>query len=801
MNDKIKLISCRKGVIIKMIKRFDSEERFKKRLASGLNIFTGAGFSVEAKNTEGKNFPIGQGLLNELKEIFPQIQSFPDLSKASTVLEATCKEEFYKFLTERFKVGEYKEEYNVLAQINIENIYTTNIDNLIYEIFKDSKDKYINTTTIEGVPFQQGAAVNYSPLHGCVLHPEKGYIFSKTKIASAFTDQKDDWNNLRSIMSNRPILFWGWSFEDSDAIEALYSGKMNSNSNSEKWILLHNPEEYEIAFYNALDFKIIIGSTIDLLERILFHNKDNYEETKENAFHLKEYSIPQSESQIASYPLVSFFEGDAPRWSYIYSGSLSKTHYYSVISDCIDRDKDTFVIGIPACGKTTLMMQLLYEYQTSKPKHFLCSPTMSEINLYLNRLDGKKSILFIDEGFRDYNVVVKLLQQSNVQLICFDRDYIYESQVYRIRKITNNFEICDITEINDLDARKIIDSIPAEIRKKDTTISNYDKTIFSILTKNMRNQRFEIRFGKMVNEFYHTNPIATELFVMICYVHACGVPVSFDMIYSYMRDITDDYRKMQQYINEIGKIIIQCGDGSFKFLNVNFDEQDYYQSRSRYFAELIIRNLPSSTGILKKVLVTFVNNVPSFKICRFDIFKRNAFSADYTIKAFANIDEGCNYYEKCALIDDTEYIYQQAALYLGKKKKYSLAFKWIERARNFAFFNRFSIDNTHAIIQFSANINIEDDNDNGVMNLLEQSLRILQNCYKGDQRKVIHVNTFADLTKQFYERFGYEKSAEYISQAIEWLEKEKNSTDCGTKIKKEMAKVYSELLQIMNANE
>lgn len=787
---------------IKMIERFDSEERFMKRLTSGLNIFTGAGFSVEAQNADGEKFPIGQGLLDELKEMFPQIQTFPELSKASTVLEATCKEEFYDFLSKRFKVGEYSEKYNVLTQISIENIYTTNIDNLIYEIFKDSKDKYINTTTIEGIPFQQGAAINYSPLHGCVLYPEKGYIFSKTKIASAFTDQKDDWNNLRSVISNKPILFWGWSFEDSDAIEALYSGRINPNNNSEKWILLYKPKEYEISFYTALGFKIIIGSTLDLLEKMLLCNKDAYnEELNENTFYLKNYSIPKNESQIASYPLISFFEGDAPRWSYIYSGSLCKTHYYSIISDYIDKDKDTFIIGIPACGKTTLMMQLLYEYPSNKPKHFLCSPTMSELNLYLNRLGGRKSLLFVDEGFRDYNVIIKLLQQSNVQLVCFDRDYIYESQAYRIRNITNNYEICDITEINDLDARKIIDSIPTEIRKKDTTISNYDKTIFSILTRNMRNQRFEIRFGKMVNELYHTNPIATELFVMICYVHACGVPVSFDMIFSYLRDVTDDYLQMQQYIKEIGKIIIQCGDNSFKFLNVDFEEQDYYQSRSRYFAELIIRNLPNNIGLFKKVLVTFVDNVPSFKICRFDIFKRNAFNADFAIKAFTNIEEGCNYYEKCALIDDTEYIYQQAALYLNKKKKYSLAFKWIERARNFAIFNRFSIDNTHAIIQFNANINIEDDDANSIINLLEQSLKILQNCYTGDKRKVIHVNTFADLTKQFYDRFGYERSAEYISQACEWLEKEKNSSDCGTKIKKQMEKSYSELLQIMNVNE
>lgn len=96
-----------------MITRFDSKDRFFNRLTNGFNIFTGAGFSVEAQNTEGENFPIGQELLEELKEKFSQINKFPELSKASTVLEATCKEEFYAFLSKRFKVGNYSEKYKV----------------------------------------------------------------------------------------------------------------------------------------------------------------------------------------------------------------------------------------------------------------------------------------------------------------------------------------------------------------------------------------------------------------------------------------------------------------------------------------------------------------------------------------------------------------------------------------------------------------------------------------------------------------------------------------------------------------
>lgn len=164
-----------------MIARFDSEERFVSRLVSGFNIFTGSGFSVEAQSIEGKGFPIGQGLLEEIKEAFPQIKKFPELSKASTVLEATCKEEFYDFLSKRFKVGNYSEEYNVLLDINIENIYTTNIDNLIYEIFKESKNKYINTTIVEGVPFFKELQLIIHPFMAVYCILKKAIFFRKQK--------------------------------------------------------------------------------------------------------------------------------------------------------------------------------------------------------------------------------------------------------------------------------------------------------------------------------------------------------------------------------------------------------------------------------------------------------------------------------------------------------------------------------------------------------------------------------------------------------------------------------------------
>ena len=84
-----------------MIKRFDSKERFFLQLQEGMGLFTGAGFSVLASDEDSYPFPIGSRLLDELKEKFPTIDCFPDLAKASTILEATYREEFYEFLIKK----------------------------------------------------------------------------------------------------------------------------------------------------------------------------------------------------------------------------------------------------------------------------------------------------------------------------------------------------------------------------------------------------------------------------------------------------------------------------------------------------------------------------------------------------------------------------------------------------------------------------------------------------------------------------------------------------------------------------
>ena len=66
----IPLLYLSNGVISQMTLEFGEngyESLFKQALTNGINLFCGAGFSVEALDKNGQTLPVGATLLDELK--------------------------------------------------------------------------------------------------------------------------------------------------------------------------------------------------------------------------------------------------------------------------------------------------------------------------------------------------------------------------------------------------------------------------------------------------------------------------------------------------------------------------------------------------------------------------------------------------------------------------------------------------------------------------------------------------------------------------------------------------------------
>lgn len=775
----------------KMNIQIQEKNTFDRALKSGISLFLGSGFSVLSKDKQGDSLPCGNGLLDNLKEKFPKISAFNDLSKVSTVLEKSMdRDEFKEYLTNRFTVAEYDKVYDNITQINLKNIFSTNIDDLVFKIWENDNQsqRYINNTLNLGES-NDSLAINYFPVHGCVMNPEKEYIFSNIKIASAYSSQDGSWESLKLTVSSAPILFWGWSFNDSDIIEAIYSarGKMVED-NTRKWIVLYKPEKFEIEFYKSLNFSVIIADTEQLLKYFKEIELEKKPEISSKIRVPMQYQVPSAIKE-ASYPVENFFMGDIPRWSYIYSGQIIKTHHYKKIVDLIHSEKNVIVIGIPASGKTTLLMQLASGIESERQKHILYTPTVAEVDRYCKLVGNEKVMVFVDNCLNDYRAMMQLMKKNNIQVIGFERDNRYESIAYRLMENKLGYELYDVSEVNEQDITRLISSIPKGIYSG-KIVELKDNTIFETVRKHTRVPVMEDRFADVLRDLYSYDQKATELFLMISYVHSCGVPVSYDMIYSYLEE--DDYRTVYDDIRNIGKLITECYNQDFSFLGeISLGDQDYYKCRTRYLAELIIRKVPNYK-LMRLVLNKFVERVPIFKICRYDIFKNSAFDADIVTRYFTKYEDGIDFYKKCLEIEDSAFMYQQIALYASRKRKYSDAFRWIDKAKNCEKRNIFSVRNTHAIILFNANISKENE-DGSVIATLHQSLEILKDCYENDLRKGFHARIFGELVLKFYEAYGYDEVEKYIETAINWLEIEMASKNNSNTSIKKMCQIKKEI--------
>lgn len=766
------------------------EDLFKSALSQGINLFCGAGFSVEAADKNGRYLPTGPALLSELKSAFPSISTQTSLPRACTIITKTDKHSFHAFLEDRFEVATFNPLYRSLSQISIKNIYTTNIDDLFFNIYKDAGSSvYLHDCSVDGSSYNDEKAVNYHPLHGCIKG-NQNYVFGATEIASAFSQRgtAKSWESLADDAEKHPILFWGWNFDDSGPIEAMYGEDNGVDNNTNRWVLLYEPDDATIAYLKALNFNIIIGGTKEMLEYIsTFAANLSIHKMEASCADLKtdnllsSYCVPANDEKLPAYPLSKYFLEYTPRWSHIYSHSIPKTSKYREIANCIASKKNIIVMGIRGSGKTTLMMQLLIDYDTPLPKHMLIAPSVKQAQVYIKLLNGRRSILFIDDCFRDTNALIALFQAPNIQIICFDRDFNYERQYHKIRKY--EFSIVDVTEITALDAQGIVNTIPVELQRENAGTKNFEKdpTILNLLAMNLKAVNF-----KFMEDFYKKDRSAAKLFLMIAYVHACGTPCSFDMVYSFLGDEDYTWQQMFETLEKVGGLVKAATDWLNDY-NIMEGLQDYYQCRSRFLAEKIISSIPKGSALLADVLEDFTEYVPAFKICHYDKFRRSAYDADYAERAFPDIERGTAFYKLCARKDGSEYIYQQAAIYFARLGDSKRAFEWIEKARNLAHYNRFSIDSTYARIYFEVNLMANQGE-------AEMALQIMDNCCKNDKRKSIHFANFAKCCLGYYEVYG---ESTYLHIALQYIEEGLDSANLALsqKNKHELTNLKSKLIK------
>lgn len=759
--------------------RFDKEVLFRELVTKhGMNLYLGAGFSVYAYNEEGKSLPLGNEINEELIELFALDKNRKfNLSKTCQKIKKDSEAMLEKVLKEKYTVKSFDREYMMLTRLPVKNIVTINIDNLLEKIYDDSESLInISDAAVYGSLEKEGV-VNLYKLHGSVTYPLGTKLsFTEKELTDLFIRDKGLFETVSFKLSMAPTVFWGTSLYDNNTFELICNSEAYSKSEMPKWLVVYPNENNKgyIEDFEDLGFNIIEADTKELIEylgnqsfvRAIESKKYIYKEYREKF--PSNFICKELKRSGVRRPVVDFFAGAEPQISDIMSNNVSRVSYFMNALEIILSGSITLITGIPGCGKSTLLMQLAFSDELSGRKFWFNSIIKQEAESLIKLVkEDNNVIVFIDNLYNNIDALQILKGTSNIKLVVAERALNYE-YVKRFFSISSD-RIIDISNLNSKDVQMICKSMnrsntdAIDLIKRNENISLLE-IVFFVSTNTIIKERIR-RYINDLSDFEDKNLKIDllEIFTLVNYTSYCGIPCSMDMMYFYFSGEINSYDEILYALEKMNKIIVESSE-------VNGYDQNYMIMRSKLFSEKSLNLIDNE--MIAHVLNRFLENISPQIIYRYDVFKRRAYDADITKRAF-DVKEGIKFYEKILENNSSPYIRHQYSLFLQRKNQYDLAWEQIDQAYTESKKKIFSIANTHAIIMFEKNISKESNLEKDLTLLkstIEKSFSTLEYCFTQDVRVNYHVLTYSRNAIRYYEKYGLDEYAgQYIDSALNQL--------------------------------
>lgn len=790
--------------------RFDNEALFVSLVSNyGMNLYLGAGFSVYADNEAGEKLPLGNEINKHLIDVFGlKTNREYTLSKSCQKIKKDNKDALERLLKETYRVKSFDKMYTGLCRLPIKNIITLNIDNLVERIYEDeSSTKIIADNNITG-PLEKNNVVNLYKLHGSVTYPMGSDMsFTDKELTDLFVREPGLFNTVSLKLSSAPTLFWGTSFGDNDSLELICHSEIYSKSATPKWIVVYPLDNVEdtIEDLEDLGFNIVVADTKELMEYLCSLSfaastkvkKYVYREYRENF--PANFICNELEHSSVRRPVMDFFSGAEPVISDILSSNVKRTSYFNQILQTIFSKRVTLITGIPGCGKSTLLMQLAFGKEIDGRKFWFNSIIKQEAEKLVKLVkDDKNVTVFLDNLYSNVDAFEVLKGSSNIKLVLAERALNYE-YVKRFLSISSD-AIVDVSNLAASDIQNICLSMNKSssdaiaLMEKNENISLLEIVFFA-----STNAQIKERISGYIKDLAEFKDEKLkidllELYTLVNYTSSCGIPATMDMLYFYFGDLIENYEDIIYALKKMNKIIVETTDEELKI----DESQDYLIMRSKLFAEKSIFLIPPE--IFAHVLEKFLDKVSPHAIYRYDIFKRKAYDADFTRRAFSKT-RGIQFYEKLLLQNSNPYVRHQYSIFLQRKGDINLAWEQIDRAHTECQKKIFSIANTHAIIMFEKNMAVEAKNEKELdiqKNTIGRSFSTLEYCLSQDIRVSYHALTYARNAIRYYEKFGKDEFSEsYIDSATVQLNSIIDSKEYLYRpVLREMKTLLSELREI-----
>jgi len=732
----------------------DKENMFKAALATGINIFAGAGFSSLPDST-GNRLPLASELCAEICSHFSLNPSYKDdLEMLSAILQTRSDQQFQEYLRKKYTVKSYNSLYDCLNKISIHSFITTNIDNLIQCVYDNSTRYHLHDITYYGAGKSGRSKIPFIPLHGNVKNLSSRLYFGKNELTNVDEKNHELFTAMETKLHEAPTLFWGYGFHDASVLRRITS--VLSDRHHDVWVMCL-PGDRNIDYFRDLGCFVIVGDTRELLSWINNNCEPSPEAPTQTNLSgiLANYQIP-TVNMVETVSAENYYSVGETSWYAILNSYSVERSIISDLYNCALGGNNIIAVGISFSGKTTAMMQLSLKYNTDAIKIVLRRTlTHEEATTIINTIGNQKAVVFIDDCCDNADACKLFMQKSNILTIGFANDYTYEMTKHLFTGM--RYKVIYIDELDSADAQKIYEAIPQQIRKANYTprLSLDEKySMIEFLEKNVNTFISKKRITSILLEIRKKSRECFETIALAAYLVANKSLLNTDVMVSYFGSGNYDYikkiiDKTEGYLNDYSNNCLYPED------------QDYYSLRSSIFAELALEALKDGFKVdFSKCIRRFIENVSRFKIYNYYIFKRTAYDARFFNSVFGTAAN--DLYERIYRSDPNPYALQQWALYKSYNGDLPDAYATIDEAINLAP-NNFSIKNSRAIILFESNKNF--DSKNAEENRIE-AMEILRQCYQSDKRKVYHAQKYADFAIFLAEKYD---DYTYIDEAKEWL--------------------------------
>ena len=741
----------------------------KADLGKGLNLFTGAGFSILAKNQFKKTLPIGDELKKLLIEEFKlELYSSLDLPGLYAVLLADRRELLRAYLERVFKVTSYDSQYDSLRRLNVEFLYTTNIDDLPFFIFdarSGDDSRLLHDLTMYGAPRSPDTVVQLIPLHGNVRHEDADFLFTPGQISSAFASDRETWYVFQRELRSRPTLFLGYGMRDAGVLQALHETSPGAQVN--RWILLRKEDDAATALYTSLGFHVITGDTSDFLFFVDQHTNTSVSSVSNRTDRHLTGLVP-TVGEIAQRPIRNFFLGAEPEWSDAYSSQVVRRRINSAVKNSIYGERHVAIVGLPLSGKTTVLKQVAAEISADRPVLYfdrIADPQADKI-IVEHAGSNARALIFVDNLIDCRDPIDRLVRTIGAQIVCAEQSIYFDS--VSLKSMQGKLDVHSSSEVLNQDLQGIIDSIPVDIRRwhhDDLDAVEQDAGeygLFESFRRHVFDESLTSRFRTKLAEFENKDPSAFDVYIMACYVAACRSIVSFDMIYAFLPNSLKQYADVYEIVKRIDSFLVE--------IDLAEDQhQDHFSVRSVALARVALKECqPQAFG---RIFERFHSSVSPRIIVDYPAFRRYAYDNDYARRAFPRVEDGKKFYERLVRLSDNAYDYQHGAIYLSKLKSFTDAFSWIDTALSKSRGRVFTIRNTHARILFEANIDVIKRNadDHTALEGIAESMAVLEGCIKNDARRSYHLLRFSDQALQYCAVIDDAKSSEWLMHSYNSL--------------------------------